>query len=195
MVSKTARLGHGVWIGPKVIISEDVSIGPYSIIGGAPEHRGFYDDIDMEKSHGVFIGRGARIFEFVTIHAGTLRPTVIDYGAAIFNKSHIGHDCHVGIRAQIGGQCSLAGHVEVMEGANVSGKSCVLQWAVIGAYAFVGGFTFVTKHIPPGEKWIGFPARPVGENTIGLQRADLSYHKCRNQFLESFEELTKEKHL
>lgn len=174
VVAPDAHLGPGVIIGPKVFIESGVRIGAYSVIGGMPEHKGFYSDVNQERSQGVFIRRDARIFEFVTIHAGTLRPTFIGEQAAIFNHSHIAHDCEIAATATIGGQVTLAGHVVVFSGAIVSGKAAVHQWCCIGSYAMIGAAAFVKAHVPPGETWLGNPARPSGINEIGLQRAGLT---------------------
>lgn len=191
-VHPTAKLHPGVWIGPNVEIGAGAVIGHYAVIGGMPEHRDFFDDTEMVRSKGVIIGAGARIFEYVTVHAGTRRPTLIAERVAVFNHSHIAHDCMIEAGSIIGGQVSLAGHVHVMPAAQVSGKSCVVQFAVIGAYAFVGGFTFVTRHIPPGEKWLGFPARFVSANDIGLQRAGMPLEECLSRYGQRFNELTSE---
>lgn len=182
-------LGRGAWIGPGVVIEEDVVIGAYSVIGGPPEHRAFYDDPTCLRSKGVFIEKGARIFEFVTIHAGTGLATRIGQRAAVFNHSHIAHDVVVGAGATIGGHASLAGHVRVMACANVSGRATIHQRAVVGAYSILAMGAVLKGHVPPGEKWIGSPARPAGLNDVGLARAGLTIEKCRELSLELFEAL------
>lgn len=186
VVSPDAIIEQGVWIGPKVIICGDARIGAYSVIGSSPEHHHYYNDFNGEKCLGVLIFPGVRIFEFVTIHAGTIRQTIIRRDAAIFNKAHIAHDSEIEECATVGGSCTLAGHTVVQQGAILSGMSCTLQRSVIGAYAFVGGNSFVTQHIPPGEKWMGSPARPTGHNEIGLQRAGLSYEDVQSKFTQNF---------
>lgn len=194
-IHSSVKIGHGVIIGPNVIIERDVVIGPYCVIGGPPEHRDFYDDKDGEKTKGVYIARSARLFEFVTVQAGTKNMTFVGEGAAVFNKSHIAHDCILGPDSQVGGQASLAGHTYLMEGAILSGKSATVQWCVIGAYGFVGGFTFLTKHLPPGAKCLGFPARFIGNNEVGLQRAGLTIEQCNQKFKRHWDEATIERNL
>lgn len=190
-IHPSVTLRPGCWIGPNVVIEAGVVIGHYAIIGGPPEHRDFYDDVDGENTKGVIIKEGARIFEFATVHAGTKHPTTIGNNAAVFNKAHVAHDCVLEANVQVGGQCSLAGHVYAQRGANISGKSCLVQFAVVGAYAFVGGFTFVTRHVPPGEKWLGFPAKFVSNNDVGLQRAGLTYEECLKLWKQDYDNLTK----
>ncbi len=188
-VDSSAILGPGVWVGPKCNIGPGVRIGAYSVIGSMPEHREFYEDTLLEKVQGVVILAGARVFEFVTIHSGTVVQTVVGPEAAVFNHAHIAHDCYLGARSSVGGGSSLAGHTTLMQNCVLSGKSCTFQRCVIGAFAFVGGNSFVTQHVPPGERWMGSPARPAGINEIGLQRAGLTIDTVREDFLGSFEKL------
>lgn len=79
-----------------------------------------------------------------------------------------------------------------MEGANVSGKSCLVQRCVVGSYGFVGGFSYLTKHLPPGERWIGAPPRFLSYNDIGLARAGLTYLECLVKYKDKYESLIKE---
>lgn len=185
-VDPSAILGPGVWIGPKVTIGPGVRIGAYTVIGSMPEHRSYYDDVLLKTVKGVVVQPDARIFEFVTIHSGTVNATCIGEAAAVFNHAHIAHDCLVGAGGSVGGGSSLAGHTIIMPFAILSGKSCTFQRCVIGAFAFVGGNSFVTHHVPPGEKWMGSPARHAGINEIGLQRAGLTIDTVREKWTEQF---------
>jgi acyl-[acyl carrier protein]--UDP-N-acetylglucosamine O-acyltransferase len=176
---------------PGVMIDlEGVYIGPYCVIGGPPEHREFYDG---KESKGVIIKKGAKIFSHVSIDSGTLGPTIIEEGVQVFNHAHVAHDCILERRCCVGGSVSLAGHTIVMEGANVSGKSCTFQRVVIGAYSFVGGGSFVVRDIPPGEKWLGYNPRKAGLNEVGLSRSGLTYEECLTRHKKRFEELINDK--
>ena len=184
-----ARIHKTAVIYPNVEIDKDVVIGAYCVIGGPPEHKEYYKGQETKK---VLIGRGARIFEFVTIHAGTTKHTLIGENSSVFNHSHIAHDCYVGRDAIIGGGCSLAGHTIVMAGATLSGRSCTHQRIVIGAFAMLAPLSFVKTHVPVGEIWMGIPARPSGINEIGLQRAGLTLEGCKHTFDFQMEMLIKE---
>ncbi len=171
-----------------VDIEDDVEIGAYCVIGGPPEHRNFYNG---EQSYGVRIGTGSRIFPFVTIDAGTKEQTIIGKDTAIFNHSHIGHDCVLGDSVTIGGDVSLAGHTTVLDHATISGKSCTFQRVVIGHHAFIGGMSFITKNVGIAERWIGFPPKFVGYNEIGLSRANLTLEECLKIYGPRFENALK----
>ncbi len=173
---------------PGVEIEEDVVIGPYCVIGGRPEHRQFFN---KKTDWGVRICTGARLSEFVTVHSGTEHHTVIGSGTAIFQKTHVAHDCILEDRVIVGGMVSLAGHTYAQEGANISGHSATIPYVVIGAYSFLGAASLLTKHLAPGEKAVGFPARVVGYNEVGLQRAGLNYDNCVNRFELRWDKLLK----
>lgn len=186
-VHETAVLGHGVWIGPRVVIGPGVWIGAYSVIGGMPEHRDFYDDTDLVRSKGVHIMAHARIFEFVTIHPGTERMTVIGQRSAVFNHSHIAHDVIIGEKVTIAAPSSVGGFCEIQDFATVGGGARMHQKSTVGAYAFLGAASFLKGHIPPGALWLGNPARPAGMNDIGLKRWGLTVDQVNRQWLEKFE--------
>jgi UDP-N-acetylglucosamine acyltransferase len=173
-------------IHPNVLIGKNVHIGAYCVIGGPAEDKKYFDN---PSTKGVVILDGARIFDLVTIHSGTIGNTFIGKNACIFSHSHIAHDVMLESDCIIGGGVSLAGHTRVMRGANVSGRSATIPHVVIGPYAFIGAFSLVTKHIPPGVKCSGYPARALTENLIGLQRSGMSYQECRDLFDKEFYEL------
>lgn len=186
-VHPEAWLGVGVIIGPKVQIARRAMIGHYSVIGTPPEHRDFVDDGTREDAKGVIIGPDVRIFEFVTVHSGTKRPTLIAAGSMVQNHSHIAHDCYLEAETIIGGQVSLAGHTHVCFRAVVAGKSCTHQFSAIGHFGFLAPMSFLKGALPPGEIWSGHPARPAGINRIGLERAGLSHEECIRTYGSAFE--------
>lgn len=157
-------------IGADVHIEDDVYIGAYTVIGTMPEHREFYDDIAGEKSKGVLISSGARIFEFVSVHAGTTLPTFIGKHTAIFNHTHIAHDVELGDHVTVGGHSTIAGDSIIMDYAVLGGRTTIHQKSVVGAYSILGLASTLRGCVPPGQKWIGTPARPCGLNDVGLKR-------------------------
>ena len=183
IINKSAEIGMGSWIGPKVYIGPNVKIGPYCVIGGSPEHREFYTH---GSKYSVTIEEGARISSFTTIDAGTKHDTLIGKNTVVHNHSHIAHDVILEEGSLVGGHASLAGHVVVMTKAVVSGGSCVLQWSVVGPVSFIAGKSFLTSNVPPGQSWCGSPARPTGNNEVGLSRAGLNYVECNQVYSEAY---------
>jgi UDP-N-acetylglucosamine acyltransferase len=84
---------------------------------------------------------------------------------------HVAHDCHVRNDTIFGNMATLGGHVTVEDFANVSAGSGVHQFCRVGRYAFIGGYSVVTKDALPFARTVGSrPARIFGANTIGLMR-------------------------
>ena len=65
---------------------------------------------------------------------------------------------------------TLGGHVTVEDFAQISAYSGVHQFCRVGRYAFIGGYSVVTKDALPFAKTVGNRARVYGLNTIGLVR-------------------------
>jgi UDP-N-acetylglucosamine acyltransferase len=87
---------------------------------------------------------------------------------------HVAHDCHIGNDTIFGPHATLGGHVTVEDFANISAGSGVHQFCRVGRYAFVGGYSVVTKDALPYARTVGNRARIYGLNTIGLLRRGFS---------------------
>jgi UDP-N-acetylglucosamine acyltransferase len=120
------------------------------------------------------IGRGNTFREFVTINRGTEGgggETTIGDGNLFMAYVHVAHDCHIGSSTIFGPHATLGGHVTVDDFANISAGSAVHQFCRVGPYAFIGGYSVVTKDALPYGRTIGSrPARVFGVNSIGLSR-------------------------
>ncbi len=167
---------------PGVAIEDDVRIGAYAVIGGPPEHRAH----DGKPAQGVLISRGARIFEFVSIHAGTQRPTYIGEGTMIFNHSHIAHDVEINDYVTVAGHSSIGGHVTVMDRAFIGGRATIHQHCVVGAYAMIGMCSALKSHVPVGELWMGSPCRPAGINHVALSRCGVNLSTAMEMYGPGF---------
>jgi UDP-N-acetylglucosamine acyltransferase len=85
-------------------------------------------------------------------------------------QAHVAHDCRVGDRVIMANAATLAGHVEVADGANIGAYSGVHQFCRVGREAFVGGYSVVVKDAMPFAKSVGNHARCYGLNTVGMRR-------------------------
>jgi UDP-N-acetylglucosamine acyltransferase len=196
-VAPSAVVGPGTVIGPFAVIGPDVRIGrnckiganavveghttigdgtevfPYASIGLAPQdlkYKGEPTRLD--------IGAGNIFREFVTIHRGTVGGggiTTIGDRNLFMNYVHVAHDCHVGNQTIFGPHATLGGHVAIADFVNVSAGSAVHQFCRVGAYAFIGGYSVITKDALPYGRTVGSrPARVFGLNLIGLKRRGLA---------------------
>lgn len=188
-----ARIGEGTVIGPFAVIGPQVTLGRNCRVGASALVEGrttIGDDTEIfpfvsiglppqdlkYKGEDTTVEIGARnvLREFTTIHRGTQggggRTTIGD-GNLFMNYVHIAHDCRVGSDTIFGPHATLGGHVHVEDYANISAGSAVHQYCRVGRYAFVGGYSVVTKDALPFARTVGSrPARAFGTNTIGLMR-------------------------
>ena len=89
--------------------------------------------------------------------------------------SHIAHDCYVGNETIFTHGATLGGHVTIEDYTTVGALSGVHQFCRIGKYAFIGGFSVITKDVLPYCRVAG--SRPpvlYGLNAIGLRRRGFS---------------------
>jgi UDP-N-acetylglucosamine acyltransferase len=196
IVSPKARIGPGVKIGPFCIIEDEVEIGAgtvldshvvikrYTSLGEQNHlHMGVLLGSDPEDKH--FTGQnksylriGSRnIFrEYSTASRGTPPESVTTVGDDnyIMIGVHVAHNCQVGSGTVICNNCSLAGYVEVGDGAFLSGGVVVHQFSKIGRLAMIGGNTRVNLDVPPFLLTSDFNVAAKGLNVVGLRRAGMS---------------------
>lgn len=168
-IGKDCRIGASVVIDGLTTIGDGTQIYPMASIGLAPQDLKYKGEPTR-----LVIGRRNVFREFVTINRGTEGgggQTTIGDGNLFMAYVHVAHDCHVGSQTIFGPHATLGGHVHVEDFANVSAGSAVHQFCRIGRYAFVGGYSVVTKDALPFGRTIGSrPARIFGLNNIGLAR-------------------------
>ncbi|NUR53800.1 MAG: acyl-ACP--UDP-N-acetylglucosamine O-acyltransferase [Acidobacteria bacterium] len=196
IVHPGARIGAGTVVGPYVSIGEHVQIGRDCTVGASTVIDGWTTIGDGNRifpmaSIGLVpqdlkfggeptrtaIGHRNVIREFVTIHRGTSGGgglTSIGDRNLLMAYTHIAHDCHVANDTIFGNGATLAGHVLVDDYANIGAFSGVHQFCRVGKYAFIGGYSVVTKDALPYAKTVGNRARIYGINRIGLIRRGFS---------------------
>ena len=175
VIGPHVRIGRSCTIGASSVIDGHTSIGdgtevfPYASIGLAPQDLKYKGEPTRLE-----IGAGNIFREFVTIHRGTEGGgglTTIGDRNLFMNYVHVAHDCHVGSNTIFGPHATLGGHVLISDFVNVSAGSAVHQFCRVGAYAFIGGYSVITKDALPYGRTVGSrPARVFGLNLIGLKR-------------------------
>lgn len=172
-----ANIHPSAYVHPSAIIFGGVTIkamayiGPLCVVGAPPQIKGYFG-----QGNGVIIKEGARLEKLVTVDAGENRATIIGPGCLLMANAHVGHDCILepGVVVSVG--AALSGYCHVGQGANLSLNCSVHQYQRIGAYAMLGMGAVITKHaqVLPGTMWAGVPAKHIGINKVGLERAGLS---------------------
>ena len=177
-------IGEGVTVGPEcelkshVVIKGPTTIGPKNV---------FYqfctigEDTPDKKYQGekttLQIGQGNIFREGFTAHRGTVQDkstTVIGDHNLFMAYSHVAHDCVVGNNNVFANNSGIAGHVNVGNFATLGAVSLIHQFCNVGSYAFTCLNTVITMDIPAFVKVAANPARPIGLNTVGMQRNGFS---------------------
>ena len=196
IVAPGAELGAGTVVGPHAVVGEHVRIGRRCRVGASAVVDGWTEigddnqifplasvglipqDLKFRGEHSrLVIGRRNVVREFVTIHRGTEGGggvTTIGDRNLFMAYSHVAHDCTVGHETIFGNGATLGGHVTVEDHATVSALSGVHQFCRVGRYAFIGGFSVVTRDALPYARTVGNRARVYGVNTIGLVRRGIA---------------------
>jgi len=195
-VDPQASIAPDASIGDYCVIESDVVIGPgcrlepyvyvkrWTTLGAANEISAGTvlgtDPLDKnftgERSY-LRIGNGNKIREHYTISRGTQPESVTEIGDDnyIMTSGHIAHNCKIGNRTVICSCALVAGHVEVEDGAFISGGVVIHQFSKIGELAMIGGNTRVNSDVPPYMLCTDFNAAVRGLNLIGLKRAGFDH--------------------
>ena len=192
VIEPGAKLGAGVKIGPYCVVGADVTLGegvellshvvvtgrttvgartrifPFASIGHQPQDLKYHGEPST-----LTVGADCMIREGVTLNPGTEgggMSTTIGDRCAFLANSHVGHDTKVGNNVILSNNVMLAGHVTVGDFAIFGGGSAVIQYARVGAHAFVGGMSGLENDLIPYGMALGNRAHLGGLNIIGLRR-------------------------
>ncbi len=170
-------IGEGTKIGSHAIVASGARIGKDCIIHGHAVVATIPQDLKFEGEETTLeIGDRTVIREFATLNRGTsaLGKTVVGSDCLIMAYAHVAHDCVLGDHVIMANSVNLSGHVTVEEWAIIGGLVPVHQFVRIGRHSFIGGAYRVPKDVPPFIRAAGEPLKPVGLNTVGLQRRGFS---------------------
>jgi len=199
VISKKAKIGNNVKIGPFCVIGDNVlledgvdlisnvhiegntkigkktKIFPFACIGTPPQDLKY-----KNEPNSLLIGERNTIREYVTINPGTGGgggQTTIGNDCLLMISSHIAHDCKVGNNVIIANNVPLGGHVTIEDSVVIGGNSAVQQYTRIGRLAMIGGMTGVLKDVIPFGLSIGNRNHLQGLNLIGLRRKNYENKK------------------
>lgn len=196
IIEDHVRIGAGTVIGPHSTICSHVEMGENNIlhmntvIGNNPQHKAYDGSPTITR-----IGNNNEFREFFTINRPFEKEglTVLGDGCYFMTCSHVGHDCRVGNRVVLVNGALLAGHVEVMDGVNISGNAGIHQFCRIGRLAMIQGMSAITADVPPFVMTQCGLNRPVGINVIGMRRAGMGA-KSRQAIKQVYKTFFREGH-
>jgi UDP-N-acetylglucosamine acyltransferase len=189
-IGEGARIGPFCHVGPDVVLGEGAElvshvalhgrttigartrIFPFASIGHQPQDLKYKGEPST-----LVIGSDCLIREGVTMNPGTeggRMTTVVSDRCTFLANSHVGHDCHVGNNVILSNNVMLAGHVTIGDFVICGGAAAVIQFARVGAHAFVGGMSGIENDLIPYGMAIGNRAHLAGLNLVGLRRRGFS---------------------
>ena len=177
IIDPRVSLGFGNTIGPYTVINGFVTlgndnwIGPHVVIGSPPEDRLSRQSAIFKFTEKIDIGSNNIIHEFTTIQAPVNEVTSIGNNNFIMNKVHVAHDCNIGNDTNISSGALIGGKVTIANLANVGLGAIIHQIITIPTFCMVGMGAVVTRNPPPFTTIVGVPARVVGVNKFGLEKA------------------------
>lgn len=182
VIGSNVRIGAGSVLHAGVIVQDRCSIGdgciihPGVVIGAdgfgyrpTPDGRGI---LKVPHIGDVVIESGVEIGANTTIDRGKFGSTRIGAMTKIDNLVQIAHNCRIGRACLVCGCCALAGSVVLEDGVVLAGGVGIADGKTIGRGARVGARSGVMDDIPPGESWVGYPARPAKQTMRILSSLD-----------------------
>lgn len=149
-------LYDGVTLGDRVILHAGAVIGADGF-GYAASPTGA---VKVRQLGGVRIGDDVEIGANTAVDRGTLDDTVVGARTKIDNLCQVGHNVRIGTDCLIAGMTGIAGSARIGDGVIIGGAVAVSDHVTINSGARIAGRSGVTKDVPPGETWAGFPAKP-----------------------------------
>lgn len=163
-------LGDDVTIYPNVVINNHVIIGNHVTIksGAILGFDGFGYERDERNNLVKFPQLGRLIIhDHVDIGAntcidrGALSDTIIGFNSKINNLCHIAHNVIIGKNVVITGHVNISGSTTIEDNVWIGPNANFRGHQKIGQGAMIGMGAVVTKNVPPGETWVGNPARKI----------------------------------
>ena len=174
VIGAGVSIGAGSWIGPHAVVKGPTILGrntrvfQFASIGDAPQDRKYAGEPTR-----LVVGDRNVFREFCSINRGTVGgrgETTIADDCLFMAYSHVAHDCIVGSNVIFSHGAMAAGHCQISDFAIISGGAAVIQFARIGAHAFVGGMSGLENDLIPYGMALGNRAYLSGLNIVGLQR-------------------------
>lgn len=155
-VGPAASLTHSL-VGNRVIIHAGARLGQDGF-GFAMGPSGHYKVRQVGR---VIIQDDVEIGANTTIDRGALKDTIVGEGTKIDNLVQIAHNVVIGRHCIIVAQTGISGSTVLEDFVAMGGQSGAVGHIRIGTGAQIGAQSGVISDVPSGERWSGYPSRPV----------------------------------
>jgi UDP-3-O-[3-hydroxymyristoyl] glucosamine N-acyltransferase len=172
VIGKGVRIGRDTYIGAgatvafalvgnRVIIHPGVRIGQdgFGFAMGAGGH------LKVPQIGRVIIQDDVEIGANTTVDRGSNRDTVIGEGTKIDNEVQIAHNVEIGRHCVIVAKVGISGSTKLGDYAVLGGYVGLAGHITVGSGAQIAGGSMVKNDVPAGERWIGYPAKPIRDWT------------------------------
>lgn len=153
----------GAWV-RNAFVGQNVRLGAHCSIGcfGMGYERAADGRlIGFPQMGRVVIEADVDIAAHATIQRGALGETRICKGAKIGPHVNVGHNVIVGRDVLIAGHSQIGGGARIGDRAVLWQSCAIANGVTIGDGAVIGMGAMVRHDVPPGETWVGNPARPL----------------------------------
>jgi len=177
VIGPDVRIGRNCGVGPNVsvahaLIGDRVILHAGCLIGqdgfgfatGPQGHRKIPQVGRVIIQDDVEIGAGS------SVDRGGLCDTVIGEGTKIDNQVQVGHNVVIGRHCVLVAQVAIAGGVVLEDFVVLGGQVGIADGLTIGEGAKVAAQSGVMSNIPPGQSWIGSPAKRQPGSARGTVR-------------------------
>lgn len=170
-IGRNVRIGQGTKLFANVTVQAECSLGSNVILHsgvvigadgfGYEFHQGRHRKI--RQSGVVQIDDDVEIGANTTIDRARFGRTWIGQGTKIDNLVQIAHNVVVGKHCIIVGCSAIAGSTVIGDYVVIAAQVGIVGHLNIGSQVTLGARAGVISDIPPGGKYLGFPALPAGE--------------------------------
>jgi UDP-3-O-[3-hydroxymyristoyl] glucosamine N-acyltransferase len=154
-----AVLYDGTVLGNRVIVHANAVLGAdgfgYRLQGGR--------HVKVPQLGSVEIGDDVEIGACTTIDRGTFQVTRVGEGTKIDNLVMVGHNCQIGRHNLFVSQVGVAGSCSSGDYVVLAGQVGIADHVHIHDGAQIGARSGVMRDVPGGQRFLGAPARPEGE--------------------------------
>jgi UDP-3-O-[3-hydroxymyristoyl] glucosamine N-acyltransferase len=166
-IGENTVIGENSLVYPNVTIRENVTVGRNTIIHsgtvigsdgfGYAKEKGVYHKIPQVGK--VVLEDNVEIGANVTIDRATLGETRISKGTKIDNLVQIAHNVKIDENSIVVAQVGISGSTKVGKNVTLAGQVGLVGHIEIGDNVIIGAQSGVSKSIPPGKIFFGYPAR------------------------------------
>ena len=144
VIDEGCKIGNGTKIWHFSHIMSDCEIGESCNLGQ-----------NVVVSPGVKLGRNVKVQNNVSIYTGVVCEDDVFLGPSMVFTNVVNPRSHINRRGQYA-------KTRVKQGASIGANATIVCGNDIGAYAFIGAGSVVTKNIPDYALVVGNPARQIG---------------------------------